>query len=119
MVLDGKAELIENAAYPCGAQCVRPHQGAELRCADLDGDAEQGDAGSSDMRPPLMKRRVGKAKRAHHSGNDWIRVGRRKRAFAHPTNCALMFRYALKYAICVVVASNRPDGDHNSPLWSP
>ena len=27
--------------------------------------------------------------------------------------------YALKYAICVVVASRRPFGDHNSPFWSP
>ena len=27
--------------------------------------------------------------------------------------------YALKYAIWVVVASSRPFGDHNSPLWSP
>jgi hypothetical protein len=37
----------------------------------------------------------------------------------YKTVAALMFRYALKYAICVVVASNRPDGDHNSPFWSP
>jgi hypothetical protein len=27
--------------------------------------------------------------------------------------------YALKYAIWVVVASSRPLGDHNSPVWSP
>ena len=27
--------------------------------------------------------------------------------------------YALKYAICVVVASRRPLGDHSSPVWSP
>ncbi len=28
-------------------------------------------------------------------------------------------RYALKYPIWVVVASRRPFGDHNSPVWSP
>ncbi len=27
-----------------------------------------------------------------------------------------LFPYALKYAICVVVASRRPFGDHNSPF---
>ena len=32
---------------------------------------------------------------------------------------SLSFPYALKYAICVVVASSRPFGDHNSPFWSP
>jgi len=26
--------------------------------------------------------------------------------------------YALKYAICVVVASSLPFGDHSSPFWS-
>jgi hypothetical protein len=45
VVLDGKAELIEDAANARGAQRVRAHQGSELRGPDLDGDAEQGDAG--------------------------------------------------------------------------
>ncbi len=43
-----------------------------------------------------------------------------RRNFQRPNNgVARMFRYALKYAICVVVASRRPLGDHNSPFWSP
>ena len=50
VVLDGKAELIEDAADARGAQRVRPHQGSELRSPDLDGDAEQGDAGSIGFR---------------------------------------------------------------------
>jgi hypothetical protein len=32
---------------------------------------------------------------------------------------AIASSHALKYAIWVVVASSRPSGDHNSPLWSP
>jgi hypothetical protein len=36
----------------------------------------------------------------------------------HLRMTAVLF-YALKYAICVVVASRRPLGDHSSPLWSP
>jgi hypothetical protein len=47
VVLDGKAELIEDAADARGAQRVRPHQGSELRGPDLDGDAEQGNAGGA------------------------------------------------------------------------
>ena len=44
MIFDGKSELIEHAADARGPQRVGPHQRAGLRGADLDGDAEQGDA---------------------------------------------------------------------------
>ena len=45
MVLHAKSELLEDTADARGPQRCRPHQGAGLRGADLEGDAEQGDAG--------------------------------------------------------------------------
>jgi hypothetical protein len=50
MVLDGEAELLEDAADACGAQRRRAHQRAGLRGADLDRDAEQGDPWSAGVR---------------------------------------------------------------------
>ena len=42
-----------------------------------------------------------------------------QRDFQGPNKGDALRHYALKYAICVVVASRRPEGDHNSPCWSP
>ena len=47
MILDGEAELAEDAADAGGSQRRRSHQGAGLGGADLDGDAEQGDLWSA------------------------------------------------------------------------
>ena len=44
VILDGEFELFQEPRDPCGAQSGRPHQGAGLRCADLDGHAEQRNA---------------------------------------------------------------------------
>ena len=95
MVLDGEAELAEDAADASGTQRRRSHQGSGLRGPDLDGDPEQGDAWL-----------------------DSFGFGH-QRDFQGPNEGDALRHYALKYAICVVVASRRPEGDHNSPCWSP
>ena len=47
VILDRKSQLPEHAADAGRAQCIGPHQRAALRRADLEGDAEQGDARGS------------------------------------------------------------------------
>src|SRR6185437_3004439 len=101
VILDGKAELIENAANPCGAQRVRPHQGSELRGPDLDGDAEQGDARCIGVRHEATFRRIaGWAKRSVPTipGNGRIEVGTTQMRLCPPYKRAgaSTFRYALK-----------------------
>ncbi len=94
VILDGEFELFRAAAR-------------SLRCADADGpirvpacDAPISmGTPSSAMRGLLMVA----------SDIGWFLQG------AEPTSPP----YALKYAICVVVASSRPPGDHNSPCMSP
>ncbi len=44
VVVNAVVELLEQARDARRAQRVRPHQRAGLRCADLDGHAEQRDA---------------------------------------------------------------------------
>jgi len=43
MILDGKSELIEDAADAGRPQRIRPHQRTGLRSPDLDRDAKQRD----------------------------------------------------------------------------
>src|SRR3954462_11356218 len=64
VILDVKSQLLEQARDPRRPQRRWPHQGAGLRGADLDGDTEQGDAGSvcfGHARKFPGNRRVGKA----------------------------------------------------------
>ena len=120
MVLDGETELVEDAADARGPQRRRSHQRAGLRGADLDGDAEQGDAGVDFGfgHRAAFKDIAGWASEACPLLQRFGSMVARKGALP-PYERRRYSAYALKYAICVVVASRRPDGDHNSPFWSP